>query len=102
MKSKAEKGGIITEEQQSWMKTQLIMARLRPLKRLKPPRNRLGKWCFMLSRHKWFELVVMVCILLNTIVMAMQYFGQGETYTRYDPQAFRHESPQEKSVYRGC
>lgn len=85
MKSKAEEGGIMTEEQQSWMKTQLIMTRLRPLKRAKPPKNRLGKWCYWLSRHKWFDLVVMACIVLNTVVMAMQYFGQGETYTRYDP-----------------
>ena len=83
MKQRAEGGGIMmTEEQQSWMKTQLIMNRLRPLKRLNPPGNPLGNWCFRLTQRKWFDLVVMSCIALNTVIMAMEFFGQGHTYTR--------------------
>lgn len=83
MKTKVEVDGmLVTQEQQAWIKTQLIMHNLKPLKRVVPPAGVVGAWCFRLAHHMWFDAMVMVCILLNTIVMAMQYFGQGDIYTR--------------------
>lgn len=85
MKSKVEgEGVLVTEAQQSWIKTQLILRRLRPLKRGKPPGHPLGDWCFRLAQQGWFDVAVMACIILNTIVMAMEYFGQSDIYTTYD------------------
>ncbi|CAM9345432.1 unnamed protein product, partial [Laminaria digitata] len=85
MKSKVEgQGVLVTEAQQSWIKTQVILRRLRPLKRLKPPGHPLGDWCFRLAQQGWFDVAVMACIILNTIVMAMEYFGQSDIYTTYD------------------
>lgn len=75
---------LVTEAQQSWIKTQLIMRRLRPLKRDKPPGDPIGDWCFHLAQRGWFDVVIMTCIVLNTIIMAMEYFGQSDVYTRYD------------------
>ncbi|CAN0277135.1 unnamed protein product [Pylaiella littoralis] len=83
MKSKAEGDGVlVTEEQQSWIKTQHMTQRLRPLKRVTLPGDPVGDWCYKVSLHKWFDASVMICIVLNTIVMAMQFFGQGNVYTR--------------------
>eukprot|EP00752_Nemacystus_decipiens_P011295 g10037.t1 len=83
MKSKAEGDGVlVTEEQQSWIKTQHMTHRLRPLKRVTLPGDPVGDWCYKVSHHKWFDASVMICIVLNTIVMAMQFFGQGTVYTR--------------------
>lgn len=83
MKSKAEGDGVlVTEEQQSWIKTQHMTHRLRPLKRVTLPGDPVGDWCYKVSHHKWFDASVMICIVLNTIVMAMQFFGQGSVYTR--------------------
>lgn len=88
MKSKAEGDGVlVTEEQQAWIKTQHMTHRLRPLKRVTLPGDAVGDWCYRLSHHKWFDASVMICILINTFVMAMQFFGQGDVYTR-----FEHES----------
>ncbi|CAM9574083.1 unnamed protein product, partial [Ectocarpus sp. 8 AP-2014] len=82
MKSKAEGDGVlVTEEQQSWIKTQHMTHRLRPLKRVTLPGDPVGDWCYKVSHHKWFDASVMICIVLNTIVMAMQFFGQGNVYT---------------------
>lgn len=82
MKSKAEGDGVlVTEEQQAWIKTQHMTQRLKPLKRVTLPGNPLGDACFRLANHPWFDPSVMVCIVLNTLVMAMQYFGQGYVYT---------------------
>lgn len=83
MKSKAEGDGVlVTEEQQSWIKTQHMTHRLRPLKRVTLPGDPVGDWCYRFSHHKWFDASVMICIVLNTIVMAMQFFGQGTVYTK--------------------
>ena len=75
---------LVTETQQSWIKTQQIMRRLRPLKREKPPGDPVGDWCFHVANRGWFEVGVMACIILNTIVMAMEYFGQSDIYSKYD------------------
>ena len=42
----------------------------------------LGKQCFVLvdAHNKRFDWFVMVCITLNTIVMAMSFFGMDEEY----------------------
>ncbi|CAM9376430.1 unnamed protein product, partial [Discosporangium mesarthrocarpum] len=81
MKSKAEGGGVlVTEEQQSWIKTQQMTHRLKPLKRMVPPANPVGVLCYRMMQHRWFEGTVMMCIILNTVIMAMQYFGQGDIY----------------------
>ncbi|CAN0138125.1 unnamed protein product [Ectocarpus sp. 12 AP-2014] len=83
MKARAEGGGLlVTEHQRLWMKTQLIMRRLRPMKRRQPPPDRLGSLCFRLINFPWFDPAVMVCIVLNTVVLAMDYFGQSNLYTR--------------------
>lgn len=84
MKARAEEGGLlVTEHQRLWIKTQLIMRRLRPTKRPQPPPHRLGNLCFRLINFPWFDPAVMVCIVLNTVVLAMDYFGQSSLYTRY-------------------
>ncbi|CAB1112699.1 unnamed protein product [Ectocarpus sp. CCAP 1310/34] len=84
MKARAEEGGLlVTGHQRLWIKTQLIMRRLRPMKRIQPPPDRLGSLCFRLINFPWFDSAVMVCIVLNTVVLAMKYFGQSNLYTRY-------------------
>ncbi|CAM9974789.1 unnamed protein product, partial [Ectocarpus fasciculatus] len=83
MKARAEEGGLlVTGHQRLWIKTQLIMRRLRPMKRPQPPPDRLGLLCFRLINLPWFDPAVMVCIVLNTVVLAMDYFGQSDLYTR--------------------
>ena len=75
----------VTDNQRSWMKTQLIMRRLKPTRRRNPPADPVGTWCFRLVYRAWFDPMVMVLIVLNTVVMAMEYFGQSSTYTRCGP-----------------
>lgn len=76
---------LLTEEQQAWIKTQQMAAKMKPKIKLFPPRNKLGKLAFewVVNDHKkkqLFEAFIMSCIVLNTIVMAMSYFGQGQHY----------------------
>eukprot|EP00752_Nemacystus_decipiens_P001936 g1865.t1 len=82
MSARAEGGLFATDNQRSWTKTQLIMHRLKPTRRRHSPTEPVGAWCFRLVHRPWFDPTVMVLIVLNTVVMAMEYFGQSTTYTR--------------------
>ena len=75
---------LLTPAQQAWIKTQQTVAKFKPKKKMFPPKYRLscmswlGKQCFVLvdAHNKRFDWFVMVCITLNTIVMAMSFFGR--------------------------
>lgn len=82
MKAHVEGSLFATDNQRSWTKTKLVMRRLKPTRRHQPPVDPVGAWCFRLVRKTWFDPAVMVLIVLNTVVMAMDYFGQSSTYTR--------------------
>lgn len=85
MKAHVEGSLFVTDNQRSWTKTQLIMRRLKPTRRRQSPADPVGAWCFRLVHRTWFDPTVMVLIVLNTVVMAMEYFGQSSTYTRCGP-----------------
>ena len=38
------------------------------------PTNKTRLWCYRLVNRKQFELVITICIVLNTVVMAMKYY----------------------------
>jgi voltage-dependent calcium channel L type alpha-1D len=57
--------------------------KLRPQKQLVEPTDRLGRLCFALATHSKFEHVVMACIVLNTVTMGMQYYGQSDQYAAF-------------------
>lgn len=81
---------LLTEAQRAWIKTQQTAAKFKPKKKLYPPvytlcgkevtfLNKFGGFCFRcVVGVKSFEWAIMSCIVLNTIVMAMNYFGMGE------------------------
>jgi hypothetical protein len=76
---------LLTEEQQAWIKTQQTAAKMKPKIKLFPPRNKFGKWAFEWvandqTKKQQFEVFIMSCIVLNTIVMAMTFFGMDLEY----------------------
>eukprot|EP00903_Cladosiphon_okamuranus_P009702 g9229.t2 len=81
MSARAEGSLFMTENQRTWTKTQLLMRRVKPAQLQQAPTDPVGAWCFRLVRRTWFDPTVMVLIVLNTVVMAMEYFGQSSTYT---------------------
>jgi len=70
---KAAEGDIsyLTEEQQAWVKTKQIAARMKPKKKIFKPGNAFGDWCHDIVLRKSFESFIMSCICLNTIVMML-------------------------------
>lgn len=73
----------LTPQQQEWIKTQEIARRLKPQKKQQRPSEPMSGFLFDVSFHPWFEWFIMWCIIFNTIIMGMQYFGQPTLYGEF-------------------
>ena len=71
---------LMTDEQRNWVEMQRFMIR----RQLKPqeeiPKSFLRKLCYEIVNHNFTEVVITVCIFLNTIVMAMRYYRMSSEY----------------------
>lgn len=76
------KGLFITEDQRKWIEIQHIMLRKSLKFRTPEPKNRIRKKIYDFVNHQYFDIFIMVCILLNTIIMAMRYNRMSKTYER--------------------
>ena len=45
--------------------------------------ERLRVQCWELYKKPWFEPAVMACIIMNTLIMAITYFGEGDVYSLF-------------------
>jgi len=81
------RGVLLTESQQEWADLRETMQKLRPKRRRPEPKNCLRRYCYRLVEYtskggvRVFDTFIMVCIILNTGVMAMTYFGQPYWYS---------------------
>ncbi|CAM9274822.1 unnamed protein product, partial [Heterosigma akashiwo] len=72
---------MLTEQQQLFVKTQKIISKLKPMRLNRPPDNApFSKRCYEIQSHSKFDSAIMVCICANSVVMSMQYYGQGVAY----------------------
>jgi voltage-dependent calcium channel L type alpha-1D len=78
---KAKLGGdfLLTPEQKKWMEAQKSARRIGPIRVLKPPPQRIRRVFFTIVRTHHFEVFVMSCILVNTLLMAAHHFGESHT-----------------------
>ena len=74
------KGLLITPSQKKWIEIQHIMLRLSLRFKPPPPKNQWRKKVYNLVNHQYFEIFIMICILLNTLVMSMRYARMSKTY----------------------
>ncbi|KAG2787764.1 Sodium channel protein [Phytophthora cactorum] len=76
---KAALGGdfMLTPEQKKWIEAQKAASRVGPVRILKPPRQFLRRQLFYLVKMQRFEWFIMICIIVNTFLMAAQFFGES-------------------------
>eukprot|EP00474_Spongospora_subterranea_P005111 CRZ05569.1 hypothetical protein [Spongospora subterranea] len=93
-KNVEKRNGIITEQQKKWMDFYRTIISNRPQDNLKPPIeerklklqslslwDRLRQRSFNILNTQQFDKVVLALILLNMIIMAMDYDGAPDPYT---------------------
>ncbi|KAF4323781.1 hypothetical protein BBO99_00000958 [Phytophthora kernoviae] len=76
---KAVLGGdfMLTPEQKKWLEAQKAASRVGPVRIMKPPQHPLRRLLFYAVNSKRFEWFITICIIVNTLLMAAQYFGQS-------------------------
>ncbi|EGZ10921.1 hypothetical protein PHYSODRAFT_519134 [Phytophthora sojae] len=76
---KAALGGdfMLTPEQKKWVEAQKAASRVGPVRILKPPRQMWRRYIFFLVKAQGFEWFIMICIIVNTFLMAAQFFGES-------------------------
>ncbi|KAL3665815.1 hypothetical protein V7S43_009242 [Phytophthora oleae] len=76
---KAALGGdfMLTPEQKKWIEAQKAASRVGPVRILKPPRQYFRRQLFFLVKMQRFEWFIMICIIVNTFLMAAQFFGES-------------------------
>jgi len=70
----------MTEAQHKWAETRRFIQRLRSNRKPPIPHSRIRKRVYCLTASNPFEFCILFCIVINGIVMAMQYFGQSDLY----------------------
>jgi hypothetical protein len=72
---------LITKEQQDWIAVQKSLLRIDRHKAwTQAPVDNFGIWAFSITEQAKFDSAIMVCIMMNTILMAADHFGQGENF----------------------
>lgn len=81
MKEKMGNSALLTESQKQWVYMQEAMMKLKPLRRKRVPRNKYRRRCYYVAQDPSFDLTVMICIVVNTMIMSVTYFGQSDQYS---------------------
>ncbi|KAF1332070.1 Voltage-gated ion channel, partial [Globisporangium splendens] len=80
MKEKLDETYLLSNTQREWLIINDSMLNLRPMRKMKAPQDKTRRVLFHLARNHNLEIVVMGCIMLNTMMMALNYFGEGDMY----------------------
>jgi hypothetical protein len=71
---------LLTVAQKQWVKTQEVLLLMRPKRRKRPPTNPTRRAAFWAVQSSEFEKFILACILLNTVVLAVPFFGMPQRY----------------------
>jgi len=70
-----------TDDQIEWVRTQRVLTRIRPLAKPPRPRHPVRRWCYDVVTEPYFDTLVTICVVVNTALMGMPYFGAETAYT---------------------
>ncbi|TMW68721.1 hypothetical protein Poli38472_006189 [Pythium oligandrum] len=82
MKEKLDGTYLLSAAQREWLIINECMLNLRPIRKMKTPQNHFRRKMFRLARNPNFEIGIAGCIVLNTVFMAMHYFGEEDLYRK--------------------
>ena len=68
---------LLTQQQRSWIQVQIMTYTVKPKVRLaQKERFGLRNFCITIAKSSFFDSFIMICILLNTAVLALVWFDQ--------------------------
>ena len=69
---------LLTEKQKEWIELRLLVLRSAPVRRLQKPKNRLRGIFFVIQDHKYFDRIVLIGIVSNTLVLMFSWYEQPD------------------------
>lgn len=72
---------ILTKEQMLWVEIQQLIVKSKPYIEFMLPTNKFQLFFYNLTRHRYFEVFIMVSVLINMLQMCIVYDGASSTYT---------------------
>ncbi|GMF33384.1 unnamed protein product [Phytophthora lilii] len=80
MKEKLDGTYLLSHIQREWLNINEAMLNLRPVRKLKAPFHMTRRALFRIALNPILEISITGCVLLNTVFMAMDYFGEEDLY----------------------
>lgn len=80
MKEKFDGTYMLSGSQREWLMISEAIFNMRPQRKQKMPRDRVRRWCFRHAKSSFLETFAMGCIILNTFMMGLSYFGEEGLY----------------------
>ena len=80
MKEEYEGSAFQTREQKQWSDMQRLLNSIKPKVQKVKPENIFRRFFFEIVNHPKFDIVIMICIMLNTLTMMMEHYHQTSEY----------------------
>ena len=77
---KLGKNFLLTEDQKKWIDTKLLVVGIKPKKCVARPKNKCRAIVFDIVKTNYFEYFILICIVLNTLVLAIYGVEIEEKY----------------------
>ena len=78
---------LLTDEQKKWIETKLLVTRINPKYANKRPQHWIRAKVFDIVEHIYFEYFILVCICLNTLVLAVYGIDVPDKYIEWTENA---------------
>ena len=72
---------ILTKEQMLWVEIQQLILKSKPYIEFLLPTNKVQLFFYNFTRHRYFEMFIMICVLVNMLQMCIVYDGAPYDYT---------------------
>lgn len=82
MKEKLDGTFLLSSTQREWLLINDAMLSLRPMRKTRVPQNRIQRMCYNFAHDRTVDIAMVICILLNTVCMALHYFGENEAHAK--------------------
>jgi hypothetical protein len=82
MKEKLDGTFLLSSTQREWLLINDAMLSLRPMRKTRVPQSRIRRMCYNFAHDRTVDIGILICILLNTMCMALHYFGEDEMHAK--------------------
>lgn len=73
-KDKIGGNNLLTERQKEWIDLRLLIINSKPLKKLKPPKDKFRSYCFALAENPYFDKFIYITIIVNTLTLTLLWY----------------------------